>query len=591
MILGLFKKYIFIQIIFILLILSIFISYSYAQDYDANGFILRVGLNYKDINKIDENLYSTSGFDFNIVENGQILATYPLTKSKKLTIYNIDTYHIRLSKPFSSYNDLRSIIDNGKYPNCYPAFYNDKWYICYGHYKSKNDAKNDINRLSHFNPKLEIINSGIAIYADGKRQLIYGVSTKLFSLSQAASTQCSIVKYCDNSYRGGVAFWRSTDSKFSVINCIDIDEYLYGVVPKEMSGDWHIEALKAQAVAARNFAYASKNKHSAYGFDVCKTTDCQVYYGFNAEKPLSNKAVQETRGKLLYFEDELVHAYYHANSGGYTASMKNVWSSNLPYIVGVPDPYSLDAPRSTWKYTISKNELSNKLKKAGYNIGKVKYAKIDSTSSDGRVQSFSFVGTNGKVTFKKEKLRAFLGYSKLKSIFFGLDDYPDLSFNSQNISYIDKNEYKKSISSNINSHMHNYSPLMVNVIDSTSYNEIDLKNANFITARGQISASEYDAYTFKDNNGISTIISTPSINLDNHNNVIENDNSNILSNINDLNSNKPIAEPHLDNEIAFYGCGYGHGLGMSQWGAKKMAEMGIDYAQILAHYYKGSYIK
>ncbi len=84
-----------------------------------------------------------------------------------------------------------------------------------------------------------------------------------------------VVRYSGKGYRGGIGFKRYPDSVLTVINYITMDNYLYGVLPKEMSGDWPLEALKAQAVAARNYAMVNFGKHSNHGFDICNTTDCQ----------------------------------------------------------------------------------------------------------------------------------------------------------------------------------------------------------------------------------------------------------------------------------------------------------------------------
>lgn len=102
-------------------------------------------------------------------------------------------------------------------------------------------------------------------------------------------------------YRGNLII-QPHKAGLTVINRLLIDEYLYGVVPEEMPADWNMEALKAQAVAARTFALYDKldRKHTKEGFDVCATTDCQVYGGIDSEASTTNKAIDATKEKSLF---------------------------------------------------------------------------------------------------------------------------------------------------------------------------------------------------------------------------------------------------------------------------------------------------
>ncbi|MBQ7901947.1 MAG: SpoIID/LytB domain-containing protein, partial [Clostridia bacterium] len=121
-----------------------------------------------------------------------------------------------------------------------------------------------------------------------------------------------------NKYRGGLEFLHAGEGKIAVINLVLADEYVYGVTGKEMSASWHLEALKAQSVCARNYALASLNKHSTYGFDVCTTTDCQVYGGIDAEHTNTIRAGMETAGKYLMYNGRLAETLFFSCSGGHT---------------------------------------------------------------------------------------------------------------------------------------------------------------------------------------------------------------------------------------------------------------------------------
>ena len=117
-----------------------------------------------------------------------------------------------------------------------------------------------------------------------------------------------------------------------MVNSLPLQHYLYGVVPREVNPGWHMEVLKAQAVAARNFAVVNLNKHGAYGFDVCSGTDCQVYGGLDSESPSTNAAVDETCGQMIYYQGKPITAFYHASSGGYTENLRTCGASHCPIL-------------------------------------------------------------------------------------------------------------------------------------------------------------------------------------------------------------------------------------------------------------------
>jgi stage II sporulation protein D len=118
-----------------------------------------------------------------------------------------------------------------------------------------------------------------------------------------------------------------------------LEEYLYGVVPRELPpGPFGLpEAQKAQAVTARTFALANLGRRGIDGYDLLPTTADQVYGGFADEHPVSNAAVDETRGVVAVHGGALISALYHSTSGGWTANSEDVFITALPYLRGVPD--------------------------------------------------------------------------------------------------------------------------------------------------------------------------------------------------------------------------------------------------------------
>ena len=134
-------------------------------------------------------------------------------------------------------------------------------------------------------------------------------------------------------YPGGFEYPRMTGGDLHVYNVVDLESYVKGVIPYEMNNQWPSAALEAQAICARTYACRDGKHLSAYGFDVCNTTDCQVYYGFsgngsNGPNANTNAAVDNTAGlKLYHLGDMIQNAVYHSSNGGATDDVANVWGS------------------------------------------------------------------------------------------------------------------------------------------------------------------------------------------------------------------------------------------------------------------------
>ena len=173
-------------------------------------------------------------------------------------------------------------------------------------------------------------------------------------------------------YRGNLII-QPHKAGLTVINRLLIDEYLYGVVPEEMPASWNIEALKAQAVAARTFALYDKldRKHTKEGFDVCVTTDCQVYGGMDSEAATTNKAIDATKGEVIVYLNQPICSVFHAASGGQTDDSINVWNVNVPYLRAVEDKEE-QSPYQSWAVSVTVDNLSKSIKNSYSDIGTIK---------------------------------------------------------------------------------------------------------------------------------------------------------------------------------------------------------------------------
>ena len=228
-------------------------------------------------------------------------------------------------------------------------------------------------------------------------------------------------------YRGYIAILKRTG--LTVVNYVLVEDYLYGVVPKEMPPSWNVEALRAQSVAARTFALKNRKRHSAEGFDLCSTSHCQVYEGMPAETRMTTEAVDSTRGEVLFYKGAIMDALFHTDSGGMTESSEYVWGSPVPYLRAVTEVQMQTQP---WNRTISMSEFAQKLEKNGRAIGTLKEVRLSpltvgkgssDRSPSGRVRSAEFVGTKGRITLSGNELRSIFSLpSTLFSIRIGKTD-------------------------------------------------------------------------------------------------------------------------------------------------------------------------
>ena len=204
------------------------------------------------------------------------------------------------------------------------------------------------------------------------------------------------VKITDGyAYRGAIRVMKSPQRwGLTVVNVVPVEEYLYGVVGKEMSPSWHREALKAQAVAARTYAISHKNYFASRGFDMTDDTSSQIYAGINGESPSVIAAVDATRGEILTYGGKPIDAFFCSTAGGWTENSENVWGSRIPYLRGVSDDSSR-MPSYRWSVTTTPEKLAANLTAAGKGVGKVRSITLSPLGK--RPMAVSDRGVSGRV--------------------------------------------------------------------------------------------------------------------------------------------------------------------------------------------------
>jgi stage II sporulation protein D len=221
-------------------------------------------------------------------------------------------------------------------------------------------------------------------------------------------------------YRGKVIIQKSASGKMDVINVVELEAYLYGVVPKEMSPQWPLEALKAQAVASRTYAIYQKEKNGNRDYDLCATMNSQVYGGKGVEAERAKQAVDVSCGIVLLYDGKLALPYFHADSGGITEDPEYVWAVKLPYLKGIHDDYSMNVPNSLWELSLSLDEIRKALNEKGVEVGRIDMLMPVEISPSGRVRKIKVLHSGGETIMSGNGFRLKIGPALIRSTLFSL---------------------------------------------------------------------------------------------------------------------------------------------------------------------------
>jgi stage II sporulation protein D len=323
-----------------------------------------------------------------------------------------------------------------------------------------------------------------------------------------------------NPYRQVMEFQKGNVSgKLSLIsiNELGMEDYLKGVLPSEMPASWPLEALKAQAVAARSYAVNHVKKLPPGGW-IDDTVTYQKYDGYRVEQPRANQAIQATAGEVLTYGGEVITAWFSASNGGYTEVAENVWFSSAPYLKSLEDPYDIREanPHRSWQVTYTREQLQQMLERNKIQVGEITSLTATKRSPSGRVLELQVKGTAGEHTLVKGEIRSILD---LKSLLFTVEQSNQVSV---------------------------------------------------LSITGKVSANLYGMSVLGEN-GASATVTQPQVAVVGSDQVVR-------------------TIPTNQSTYTFAGKGYGHGVGMSQYGARFRAEAGQDYRKILDFYYPGSKI-
>ena len=208
---------------------------------------------------------------------------------------------------------------------------------------------------------------------------------------------------------------------FSVMNRVDLEEYVKGVVPAEVSSSWHPEMLKAQAVAARTYALYQQMLSTTREYDVAATVQDQVYRGKQGIDAGILRAVEDTRGLVVTYRDAPIYAAFSSTAAGFTEDAMNVWSKEYPYLKGVECPFDLASPYYQWKSSFKIDMLELNLRQQGFSVGTIATITPMSFSRGGRVAKLLVSHSGGELVLRGEELRKAIGYTIIPSTQFAIE--------------------------------------------------------------------------------------------------------------------------------------------------------------------------
>jgi len=219
-------------------------------------------------------------------------------------------------------------------------------------------------------------------------------------------------------FRGNMEFMKIDNSGLTVINYIELEDYIKGILYHEVSHYWPIEALKAQAVVCRTYALNQMQENKSKDYDVTADIYSQVYGGRTSERYRTNEAVEATRGEVLTFEGDIFPAYYHATCAGHTEDASLLWNNDIPPLKGVVCNYCKNSPHFKWHTVLSTQEVGDALAKSEYKIKAIKDILIDGKDRSGRIINLKLVSDENNIKIPAKDFRNIIGPNILKSTNF-----------------------------------------------------------------------------------------------------------------------------------------------------------------------------
>ncbi len=515
--------------------------------------IVKVGLRYGSSALFSANLENAvgAGYEFGYFDENRMFVSLGWTEETTVsmtaagTIYMDESGNYSPSVPSGGFRSLgewhvqmdgfrsfEEAADQARLDGGWPAWIDWEYVVRVGSFDSQSEAEDAAGRYG--GRAVRASSTGVIVTRTRTENILFEFDCSgVLSLGVQPSGRETSTWFKGYKYGGGFEYPRVTGGNLSVINVIGLEDYVKGVIPYEMGGGWPLAALEAQAVCARTFVQGHNKHLSANGFDVCGGVDCQVYNGHGSggasPSETSDRAVEDTAGECLYYNGTLVQdAVYHSSDGGATEDGGNVWGTETGYLKGKVDPYEAQTtvPNNSYSVTYTASELTWILDQKGYSVGTVQDVYVSEYTPAGNVKQVTFVGSNGTKTVTGETCR---------TIFYS-------------------STYQKSVSSM----------------------RFDINGGRgsgvYVNGSGTLSSLE-GVFVISGNRTLGTLAGNTASAIS----------SSGIASVSG--GSQPSGGGNRTGSFVITGTGNGHNVGMSQYGAKAMAELGYSYREILEFYY------
>lgn len=443
----------------------------------------------------------------------------------------VGCWHVQLPLAPATFEEARAAADAA---GGFPAWIDGAYQVRTGAYATREEAQAAADAAG--GTAAGTSSYGVSVVKTGTAKILFqfdgGAERSLTVQPGTDGTTRPVTWFKGNRYYGAFQYRRVGGGDLTVSNLLPLEDYINCVVSREMSRSWPLEALKAQAVCARTYYEINLGRHNASGFDICSTTHCQAYYGMGETDSRTAQAAAETAGLRVLYNGTPAQTYYFSSSGGGTEDVRNVWGSQpIPYLSGVADPYEAAVSDKisywSWSETFTAAQLTEKLQAKGYNCASIVDFQITATTPTGNVKSIAFLDANGK-SWPFTKEGGVRNLLGLKSMRY-----------------------------------------TVSASEKTS-------GGVYYTDGGGTLTSMSGVYAIGGSGAAARITGNPY--------VITGSGTQFLP--------APTGSTSAgENVFTVTGSGWGHSVGMSQWGAYAMAQQGKTFEQILTFYYPGTEIR
>ncbi len=470
----------------------------------------------------------------------------------------VGCYHIQIPGSYAVYEDAAA--DAAVYGG-FVAWVDGKYQVRVGAYQSKSGAEGALATMAQ-GTIVGTSSYGMNVVETGTDRILFqfdsGSGRALAVLPDVTGASDVRTWFAGYKYRGGFQYQRLSGGNISVVNVVELEDYVKGVVCYEMGREWPLEALKAQAICARTYGLGRLNYHDSYGFDICNSDSCQVYRGVGSNRTdygpseTSDRAVEETAGEVLWYGNTLAQTLFSSSHGGASeraSYIGNYDMDEVPYLCGVLDPYEEAIADknsySSWTVRYTAAELTARLQSYGLGTN-TSLDHLELTYSElGNVIQVKICYANGQsnTITPKTKPRGIRSTFGLNSIRFTVNGQ---SVTSAGTGAGGSGGYTVNGSGSLD----------------------DLKGLYAISGAGSTAAVGESPYTISGTGSVSSL----SKNMEGPGGSNQGGGTVTVS----------------GSSYVFNGSGWGHQMGMSQYGANAMARSGFDCDEIVEFYFPGT---